>query len=69
KFANLALIPAIAAAGSAFLIFLINIGMPRNMGIWAGTLVWSFGASLVLFLFDCITIGALLAMGLAAKEN
>ena len=69
KFANLALIPAIAAAGSAFLIFLINIGMPRNRGIWAGTLVWSVGASLVLFLFDCITIGALLAMGLAAKEN
>ena len=62
-------VPTLSAIASAGIMFLINIGTTRNLAIWAYTTVWSFGASFVFFMFDCVLIAALFATGLAINEE
>lgn len=66
---NLFFVPAAAAGVGAVIAFFVNLGVTRSLHIWAFTVVWTFGASLLFLIIDCVLVAALFAVGMANNEE
>lgn len=72
-------VPAAAAVVNAFIAFLVNVtGMFKMFGMsyqfmylnnFPSAITWTFGASLLFLIIDCVLVAALFAVGMANNEE